>query len=383
MQNTDIRELLEKFKAGTITSEELTLLETWYLQWQPEALEVSDEELQAVKDEVWRSMDIPPLRAFRTRLWPRIAAAASLLLLLSVSVYYFLQRSVQVSRSAQVAAHDTAYDFKPGGNKALLTLSNGRQIVLTDAANGKLADQGPATINKLANGQLVYSAPDKGSGKASAAIIYNTMTTPRGGQYHVVLSDGTQVWLNAASSITYPVTFAEDERKVMVNGEVYFEVAPDESKPFNVSVGNQEITVLGTSFNVKGYADDAGVSTTLVTGSVRVRNVISGQSGLLRPGQQARILKDQAQISISTVNAENAVSWKNGYFLFDDQDIESIMKTMSRWYDVDVEYNNYNKQERFGGTFSRSSNISDILHSLEQVGHIHFKIQSKKIIVTD
>ena len=378
MQNPDIQHLLEKYRTGTISPEELALLEAWYLQWQPENQEISPEELQAIKAEVWQSVKPPPARVIKTRSWPRIAAAASLLLLFTVSAYYLLQ-STQQSKQEQVAA-SPVYDFKPGGNKALLTLSNGQQIVLTDAKNGKVADQGSVSVNKTANGQLVYGA---GTGNAAAAMIYNTLATPRGGQYHITLSDGTQVWMNAASSITYPVTFANNERKVVVNGEVYFEVAPDENKPFKVTTGNQEVMVLGTRFNVKGYADDAGISTTLLSGSIKVRNLTSGQSSLLSPGQQASIFKDQAPIHIKAVNAEDAISWKNGYFLFDDQDISSVMKIMSRWYDVDIEYSNYNRQDRFGGTFSRSANLSEILHNLEQVGHVHFKMQANKIIVTN
>ena len=378
MQNPDIQHLLEKCRTGTISPEELALLEAWYLQWQPENQDISLEELQAIKADVWQLVK-PPARVIKTRSWPRIAAAASLLLLFAASAYYLLHQPTQQSKQEQVAA-SPVHDFKPGGNKALLTLSNGQQIVLTDVKNGKLADQGSVTVNKTANGQLVYGA---GTGNASANMIYNTLATPRGGQYHITLSDGTQVWMNAASSITYPVTFANNERKVVVNGEVYFEVAPDVNKPFKVSTGNQEVMVLGTRFNVNGYADDAGISTTLLSGSIKVRNLTSGQSSLLVPGQQASIFKNQAPIHIKTVNAEDAISWKNGYFLFDNQDISSVMKIMSRWYDVDIEYSNYNRQDRFGGTFSRSANLSEILHNLEQVGPVHFKMQANKVIVTN
>lgn len=379
MQKPDIQHLLEKYRTGTISPEELALLEAWYLQWQPENLDISPEELQSIKADVWQFVKPPAGRVVKARPWLRITAAASLLLLFAASAYYLLQQPAQQSKQKQVAA-GPVYDFKPGGNKALLTLANGQQIVLTDAKNGKLADQGSVTVNKTANGQLVYGA---GTGNASANIIYNTLATPRGGQYHITLSDGTQVWMNAASSITYPVTFANNERKVIVNGEVYFEVTPDENKPFKVSTGNQEVTVLGTRFNVNGYAEDAAVSTTLLSGSIKVRNLTSGQSSLLAPGQQANIFKDQAPIHIKTVNAEDAISWKNGYFLFDNQDISSVMKIMSRWYDVDVEYSNYNRQDRFGGTFSRSANLSEILHNLEQVGSVHFKMQANKVIVTN
>lgn len=381
MGKLNIQELLQKYRDGSINSEELALLETWYLQWQPEDLDLSHEELLAVKDEVWLSVAPIPAKTTHIKLWPAIAAAASLLLLLSVSAYYLLQGPTKKDNPDQGIVNNQIHDFKPGGNKALLTLSNGKQIVLTDTKNGKVADQGSVTIRKNANGQLVYDASN--TGNTAGEILYNTMTTARGGQYQITLSDGTQVWLNAESSITYPVAFPHGERKVVVNGEAYFEIARNENKPFKVLTANQEVTVLGTRFNVNGYADETGINTTLLSGSIKIRNLSSGKSSLLSPGQQSRIVKDKDPIIIKTVNAEDAISWKNGYFLFDNQDIKSIMKTMSRWYDVDIEYNHYNKNERFGGTFSRASNISEILHNLEQIGHIHFNIQAKKIIVTD
>lgn len=378
MDKLNIQDLLQKYRDGSINSEELALLETWYLQWQPEDLDVSYEELLAVKEEVWQAVAPLPAKTIRIRLWPGIAAA-SLLLLLSASTYYLLRTPTKKPEAA--IANSPAPDIKPGSNKALLTLSNGKQIALTDVQNGTIANQGSVVISKKANGQLVYGSSNTGS--TADEILYNTITTGRGGQYQIVLSDGTQVWMNAESSITYPVRFLHEERKVVASGEVYFEIAHNENQPFKVTSANQEIMVLGTSFNVNAYADETAISTTLLTGSIKIRNLISGKSGLLIPGQQSTIIKDKDQISIKKVNAEAAISWKNGYFLFDGQDIKSIMKTMSRWYDVDVEYNYHNTSERFGGTFSRSSNLSEILHNLEQVGHIHFNIQAKKITVTD
>lgn len=379
MGKLNIQDLLQKYRNGSINSEELALLETWYLQWQPEDLDVSYEELLAVKEEVWQVVAPLQEKTTRIRLWPGIAAAASLLLLLSASTYYLLRTQIKKPEAAIV--NSPATDIKPGSNKALLTLSNGKQIALTDVQNGTIANQGSVIISKKANGQLVYGTSNTGS--TADEILYNTITTSRGGQYQVVLSDGTQVWMNAESSITYPVRFLHEERKVVASGEVYFEIAHNENKPFKVMSANQEITVLGTRFNVNAYSDETAISTTLLTGSIKIRNLTSGKSSLLIPGQQSTIIKDKDQISIKTVNAEAAISWKNGYFQFDNQDIQSIMKTMSRWYDVDIEYNYHNKSERFGGTFSRSSNLSEILHNLEQVGHIHFNIQAKKITVTD
>jgi transmembrane sensor len=378
MQNLTIKNLLAKYKAGTISAEEMVLLETWYLQWNPEKQDLSEEELLAIKDEVWRS--VAPRRQFTLKhTWPRVAAAASLLLVISLSAYFLSHKTPAVKPTQSIAVQKP--DFKPGGNKAMLILADGRQIVLKDAAAGKLAEQGAVVINKTAEGKIIYGAL-AGNTRAKTPA-FNTMTTPRGGQYQLTLADGTKVWLNAASSITFPVAFAGAERKVVVNGEAYFEVAHDARKPFIVSTGNQEITVLGTHFNVKAYDDDAGISTTLLAGSIRIKNLTSGRADLLSPGQQAKIYRNKNDINIKTVNTEDAISWKNGYFLFDNQEIKSIMKIMSRWYDVDVEYKNSNKHDRFGGTFSRSANMSEILNNLERVGNVHFKMEAKKVIVFD
>ncbi|MGF7079295.1 FecR family protein [Mucilaginibacter sp. UYCu711] len=377
----NIQDLLEKFRKGTINADELVMLENWYLQWQPESAAVSAEELEAIKEGVWQAIQ-PQAKPFVSKvLWPRIAAAASVLLILSVSIYYFTNTNQPKQKA--VVVKQVIPDVKPGGNRAMLTLANGQQIVLTDVKNGKLAEQGDITIDKTADGRVVY-APLSAQMNAPGKLLYNTMTTPRGGQYNLTLSDGTRVWLNAASSITYPVTFIGNERRVVVNGEAYFEVAHNADKPFKVESFNQEITVLGTHFNVKSYDDDGGISTTLLSGSINLKNIHSGEAKLLAPGQQAKIGRNTNTFTIKTVNPEDAISWKNGYFLFDNQEIKSIMKIMSRWYDIDIQYKNtMNEHDRFGGTFSRSSNLSETLQNLERVGKVHFIIQTKKVIVTD
>lgn len=207
------------------------------------------------------------------------------------------------------------------------------------------------------------------------------LTTPRGGQYQTVLSDGTKVWLNASSSIEFPVRFIGNERRISVKGEAYLEVAHDKHKPFIVTSGNQEIKVLGTHFNVSSYPDDAETATTLISGSVKVRNTKSGQSKVLIPGQAAQIQNGSNQIMINQVNLDEAMAWKNGYFIFEDQQIHTIMKVLSRWYDVDVEYKNINSNDRFGGTFSKSKNLSETLKNIEELGDIKFELQTGKITV--
>lgn len=378
MQAPEIRELLEKYKKGIITEEELARLETWYLQRLPEPPDIAAGELETVKNEVWQSLQLRDAKPAHGRRWKLPAAAAALLLLLGSALYFLGIAPGKKSRVTEVpVSRGLADEFKPGGNRATLTLSNGQQIVLKGAQNGQLAEDASVAINKTADGELVYDHPKQPS---AAAPVLNILSTPRGGQYHLTLSDGTQVWLNAASSISYPVAFSGKERSVTVSGEAYFEVARKDGLPFKVRTGKQEIAVLGTHFNVKAYPDDPDISTTLLTGSVKVTGTASGVTGVLKPGQQARLIS--GLLDIRPVNADDAISWKNGYFLFDNQDIKSIMKIISRWYDVDIEYNGPAGNERFGGTFSRSSNMQEILTNLERIGHVHFKLFPGKVTVT-
>ncbi|MEC5145344.1 FecR domain-containing protein [Chitinophaga sp. 212800010-3] len=380
MQAPEITDLLEKYKNGTITEEELAILETWYLKWNPEPMDISPEELESLKEEVWYSLDQEEAKPGTWRPWKQLAAAAAVFLFMTSALYFLGIRHVNGPGSTDThTLRSLAGEFKPGGNRATLTLSNGQQIVLKEAQKGKLAEDASVDINKAADGELVYDRPKQ---QGSAQPVLNILSTPRGGQYHLTLSDGTQVWLNAASSITYPVAFKGQERSVTVSGEVYFEVAHQEEQPFKVHTGRQEITVLGTHFNVKAYPDDPDISTTLLAGSVRVTNTATGTTGVLKPGQQIRMMNAGGPMDISLVHAEDIISWKNGYFLFDNQNIRSVMKVISRWYDVDIEYKDILGNERFGGTFSRTSNMQEILANLERIGHVHFQLFPGKVVVT-
>jgi transmembrane sensor len=264
-------------------------------------------------------------------------------------------------------------NITPGSNKAVLTLQDGSTIVLNDAKEGTLAQQGNANIVKMANGQLVYNKTDAQPEK----VLFNTMTTPRGGQYKLTLPDGTDVWLNSASSITYPTAFVGNERNVSITGEAYFEVAKDKTKPFHVKAGSQTIEVLGTHFNVMAYADEDVIKTTLLEGSVKVQG--DKESGILKPGEQSVINKN-GELKVSVASVDEAMAWKNGYFKFNRVGIKYIMRQLSRWYDVDVMYEGRVKEDEFVGTIGRSENIVQALHLLE-LANVHFKIQDKNIIV--
>jgi transmembrane sensor len=264
-------------------------------------------------------------------------------------------------------------NITPGSNKAVLTLQDGSTIILNDAKEGTLAQQGNANIVKTANGQLVYNKTDAQPEK----VLFNTMTTPRGGQYKLTLPDGTDVWLNSASSITYPTAFVGNERNVSITGEAYFEVAKDKTKPFHVKAGSQTIEVLGTHFNVMAYADEDVIKTTLLEGSVKVQG--DKESGILKPGEQSVINKN-GELKVSVASVDEAMAWKNGYFKFNRVGIKYIMRQLSRWYDVDVMYEGRVKEDEFVGTIGRSENIVQALHLLE-LANVHFKIQDKNIIV--
>jgi ferric-dicitrate binding protein FerR (iron transport regulator) len=308
----------------------------------------------------------PPARRKIGRYW----AAAAVILLLGVGGWLWLERKPDVPAPAAQAL--AKQDVPPGSNKAILTLSNGQQIVLDSAANGALAQQGSARVIKTDSGQIAYSA----SNEKPTAILYNTLSTLRAAQFKLKLPDGTKVWLNAASSIRYPVFFTGSDRKVEITGEAYFEVTKDASKPFKVIVdSNQEVDVLGTSFDINAYSDEREIKTTLLEGSVKAEGVI------LKPGQQAAWSAGQSIKVSSEADLEEAVAWKNGKFIFTGNDIGSVMRQISRWYDVDIEYKGDFQGDEFVGVISRFKNVSEILNMLEQTRTVKFSVEGRKITV--
>ena len=305
------------------------------------------------------------------------AAAAAVLIALSVGLYLFKPEKQKRFEGTGVKV---THDLSPGGNKAILTLSNGAVISLTDAANGKIASQTGATINKAKAGQLVYTD----NGVLAAADEYNSIATPKGGQYQIILPDGTRVWLNAASALKYPVAFTGTSRKVELTGEAYFEVAKNKAKPFIIHTAKQEVTVLGTHFNINAYADEPNTRTSLLEGSVKVAKLNDAASVMIKPGQAALVGDpgSASRIQIASIDPDEAVAWKNGYFMFDSENLESILRKVARWYDVDITWQSRNSaQKEFSGTISKYSNASQVLKKLELTEAVHFKIEGRKIIV--
>ena len=329
---------------------------------------------QLILDRIFDQQSLPE-KKFKHRIsyWVKLAAAVLLFILPGI---YFLKNNRPKPAALTALNKPRPIDVQPGGNKAILTLGDGSHIVLDSARNGLLAHQGNTKVVKSAHGRIAYNT----TANSTAAPIYNTMTTPRGGKYDLQLADGTKVWLNASSSITYPITFSGTERRVSITGEAYFEVAKNKAMPFKINVnGQEEVQVLGTHFNIMAYNDEAAIKTTLLEGSVRI--VKNKLTGILKPGQQAQLSTD-GKLSITDDADINAVmAWKNGQTFFVNEDIKTIMRQVSRWYDIDVEYQGDMPTRLFTGGISRESNLSVLLKILE-LNKIHFKMAGKRLIVT-
>jgi hypothetical protein len=381
-------ELLEKYEQGRCTADEQVLVELWFQSLEGKELEMDAKEKAALSVKMKTEIDKGNgfFKLHRNSLWsgftlPRIAAVAAILLVVGLGVFFYTQRHLEGSEATRDLL---ANDIKPGGNKAYLVLSNGKRLSLTDAANGELAKEAGVEITKTADGQVVYKTesdisgrhPEFSSGsRTSYSNALNTIETPRGGQYQIRLPDGSKVWLNAASKLIYPVSFTgRGQREVSLDGEAYFEIYKNKLQPFVVKSKNQKVTVLGTHFNINSYSDEKDTKTTLLEGSVKVNDAT------LKPGEQATLANNQ--IKVTQVNTELALAWKNNQFMFESQHIESIMRMIARWYDVEIVYYGAAPTEKFGGSISKFQNVSKVLQILELTGSVHFKIEGKIIYVS-
>ncbi|MBB6112539.1 FecR family protein [Mucilaginibacter lappiensis] len=378
MSPQEFIDLYEKYLSGNCTPEEINQLEAYRDNFELKDLPWNDR--MGNKEEVRLDIlyhlknNITASKKSFKGYW--IAAAA--MLIFAVSLLWVIGNrahngSTEIVKNSSVG---TKGPVIPGNNKATLTLSDGSNIDLTDSKKGLLSKQGSVAVGKSGEGEIVYNA--KHGEAKSVVALYNIISTPRGGQYQVVLSDGTKVWLNAASSIKFPTVFTGHERKVELTGEAYFEVAKNKDMPFKVAVDHMSVEVLGTHFNVDAYKDEEVIKTTLLEGAVKL--VTSDHQAYLKPGQQAT-LNQQQSFNIRSVNTEEAIAWKNGYFIFNNENIQSIMRKVSRWYDVEVVYNGKVDERDFGGTVSRFDSVADVLKSLELTGTVHFKMEGRRIIV--
>jgi ferric-dicitrate binding protein FerR (iron transport regulator) len=424
--------LLKKYEAKQCTQEEIAWLESWYLQWNELNKEnLSRAELDEAKPIMWNSIEEQTQLKRTVRLWPRIAAAAAILLVAGAGLFFYTSYYAARHPGGSEATRDLlnyANDIAPGKNTATITLANGSTIVLSDAKTGVVVGAESLTYN---DGGLVQGASgthfsgslksdQKNTGPVSApspgvegvhspsAKEMLTASTPRGGTYQITLPDGTKVWLNAASSLKFPSTFKElKNRKVELTGEAYFEVAKDAAHPFKVNSNGQEVTVLGTHFNINSYNDEPSTKTTLLEGSVKVSYQTSppvgdpslaggeshdansrmnkrdaGKSIILKPGQQSVLHSGNANITVKQVDTELAVAWKLGFFSFDNASLENVMQQIGRWYNVEVVYAQPElKSKKFSGTISRYDHISGLLGAIQKTGVVGFKIEERKITV--
>ncbi|MFD2886252.1 FecR family protein [Chitinophaga cymbidii] len=370
--NERYQELARKRLSGAISPEEAGELAEWLARDDGHPLEVPPEVAEdfarhekkiraGIEKRIGRKS--PVVRALR------LTAAAAAVLLIITSGYWYFQSGKPVHPPAITVKSN---DRLPGGNKAVLTLGNGRQIVLDSAAVGTLYNQGGIQAVKLDSGCLAFNQD-----VSASPLQFHTLSTPVGGQYRIVLEDGTGVWLNAASSLRFPSSFMGNERVVEITGEAYFEVAKDVSRPFRVNFNGNTVEVLGTHFNIMAYPDEEKSKVTLLEGKVAVSNPAGRR--LLQPGMQALI---GSTISTRRANVEDAVAWKNGYFIFDNEDIHSIVRKLARWYDVKPAYQGDLTGLTFSGTISRYENVSGVLSMLELTESVRFELTNDALRVS-
>jgi transmembrane sensor len=384
-------ELLKKYKAGLCTPAEIEELLDYFQDATHKAnLEALIEQelnhgritdsagLDRDTDEVYQRLirQIGKNRGNFRLMYAKWAIAASIMLMAFWAGYNYLKKPLhspqQVSKIEQ-----PKHEILPGTTKAILTLGNGKQIALDNHADKIKVNQGVTTISGTNTNALVYhSAP--AATIADTTVAMNTLTTPRGGQYNIVLPDGTRVRLNAASSITYPIAFTKHNRVVVLSGEAYFEVAKDKAHPFLVAAGRSEIRVLGTHFDISAYADDEILTTTLLEGSVQISH--GNNIAMLIPGKQACI-DHTGDIKVQNADIAAIMGWTNGLFVFNNTPIKNIMKIAARWYDVDITYANAIPNKKFGGTISRYNDINELLDNICMAGGLHYHIEGRRITI--
>ena len=374
MNREESEELLKRYNEGTASAEEIRVVEHWFVQRAAVAQkEPMDVDYMAIKQQMWHHIVAgvsPSKKQHRLFNSFNIAAAAAILVIALVSIGVYLDHK-NIATPPNVAG-----DIKPGKNRAVLTLADGRKINLTDTGNDTVANEAGLLITKNTEGQLVYQVVGNRSNQET--LQYNTIEAPSGGKWQVILPDGSKVFLNALSSLKYPLNFSTKERKVELKGEAYFEVFHNEKLPFRVLAKGQTVEVLGTHFNISAYADDQLVKTTLLTGSVKIA---AGNNALiLKPGEQSQVKLGHISL-VENVDLEDVMAWKNGYFKF-NENLESIMAKVSRWYDVDISYEIQPDLEfKYKGEISRDRNLSELLNMLEFTGNVHFKIEGRRVIV--
>ena len=389
--STEFSRLLDKYLAQTITAEEQQAFFA-LIHSKKHSPELEAAVAEALEDASFDVAEDPALRdaiferilqqretpVRRIPLYRRWVWAAAVLLLIGGTIYFY-STIHNLDKPVIADQQNNKIIIQPGTNKALLTLSDGTVITLDSAANGAIAQQGNASVIKLPNGEIRYDV----NGMPSDKVMMNSMTTPNGGQYNLVLPDGSKIWLNAASSITYPAAFAGNERQIKVSGEVYMEIAKDKSKPFLVDIdGRSTVEVLGTSFNINSYTNEGKIKTTLVQGAVRVINGRRGTQGIiLAPGQQAVITGTDKNIQVHPANIEHVLAWKNGFINFESVSFQEIIRQIERWYNIDVHVEGPMPSVRIGGRMDRGVQLSDLMLFLNNF-EIRTRLEGRKLILS-
>ncbi len=389
-----ISRLLFKYLQGTLTPEEEYELEKWKLQSAEnrQFLErLSNEATQGIdtdgtipgtlEEKIFGKIrdKVPELHGNVIRMkgnwWRYAATAAVVLILFGYSIMTMMQKERPkqvVAKVEQPVVEDVA---APDGNYASITLAGGEKIDINGSSRGTLASQGKVQVIKSADGLIIYKVA---TGRVRGKMQFNTLANPKGSKViGMVLEDGTKVWLNAGSSLTYPVAFIGKERKVSITGEAYFEVAKKKSMPFRIMKGEMMVEVLGTHFNVNAYGDEPHMKVTLLEGAVKVSS--GNVSGILKPGQQAKVKDNDINVQ-SDINIDQVMAWKNGYFSFEKAGITEVMRQIARWYNIEVAYDGEIPNERFGGELRRNSKLSSVLKVLEKSG-VKFRIENNKVTV--
>ena len=373
--------LIDQYLKGNASPSEKILVEEYIKQLEGDNLfQLSAAESELVKEtmrtkiQMQLDQETAPKNTPIVRRLPiaRYAAAAVLIITAAYGLFF----AYNTYKSEQSIAKNKTHVILPGSNKAILTLADGSKIELNDSLSGNLAQQGNITIKKTANGQLIYEV-----GNGTVETGDNLISTPRGGQYQVVLPDQSRVWLNASSSIKFPAAFAGNVRQVKITGEVYFEVTHNAAKPFKVETRNgAALEVLGTHFNINAYDDEPQITATLVSGSVKVKS--GNKNEIIKPGEQAQINANrEAKISVHEVNAENVVAWKDDRFVFENEDIQTAMRRIARWYNIDISYPQGIPEKTIGGNISRFKDVAELLKLIELTGGVKFKIEGRRVLV--
>lgn len=369
----ELQKIIQRYVSGNATAEEILFVEEYYEYLDKNQNELSSAEIVSLEDKNFRAIRAKINSSRKNKIIPfyKYAAAAAVLLLIASSSYLLL--GTNSSSNSSKLANVQNLDVLPGTNKATLTLADGSTVILDETTAANISDKDGLKISKTNDGQLIYTILNQENLGKNKIVAYNTIHTPKGGQYQVILPDGTKVWLNAESSLKYPEVFVGQVRNVELTGEAYFEVAKNKAMPFHVKSQSQDVEVLGTHFNINSYMDDKTIKTTLLEGSIKVSNQASIR--ILKPGEQSIAAADGfSAIQLATdVDTDDETAWKNGLFQFNNAGLKTILNQLERWYDIKIDYNSV-PNKRYNGMVPRKAKLSEVLKMLEKTGNIKFEI---------